>query len=76
MTLDEQLKIIYNSNARDSLVLIFYWYIFEEWIRDIVLYSDSDKKKLSEEFTIVRQRMNEDPNEFYLWLSNLGIQAG
>jgi hypothetical protein len=41
-----------------------------------VLYGDSDKKKLLEEFIAVRQRMNKDPNEFYLQLSNLGIQAG
>ena len=76
MTLDEQLKTTYNSNARDSLVLTFYWRKFEKWIRDVVLHGDSDKKKLSEEFTAVRQRMNEDPNEFFLRLSNLGIQAG
>ena len=76
MTLDEQLKTTYNSNARDSPVLTFHWRKFEKWIRDVVLHGDSDKKKLSEEFTSVRQRMNEDPNEFYLRLSNLGIQAG
>ena len=76
MTLDEQLKTTYNSNARDSPILTFHWRKFEKWIRDVVLYGDSDKKKLSEEFTAARQRMNEDPNEFYLRLSNLGIQAG
>ena len=30
-----------------------------------MLHGDSDKK-LSEEFTAARQRINEDPNEFYL----------
>jgi hypothetical protein len=76
MTLDGQLKTTYNSNARDSPVLTFHWRKFEKWIRDVVLHGDSDKKKLSEEFTAARQRINEDPNEFYLRLSNLGIQAG
>lgn len=76
MTIDDQLKTTYNSNARDSPVLTFHWRKFEKWIRDVVLHGDSDKKKLSEEFTAVRQRMNEDPHEFYLRLSNLGIQAG
>jgi len=55
MTLDEQLKTTYNSNARDSPVLTFHWHKFEKWIRDVVLHGDSDKKKLSEEFTAVRQ---------------------
>ena len=76
MTLDEQLKTTYNSNARDSPVLSFHWRKFKKWIRDVVLHGDSDKKKLSEEFTAARQRMNENPNEFYLRLSNLRIQAG
>jgi hypothetical protein len=76
MSLDEQLKTTYNSNARDSPVLTFHWRKFEKWIRDVVLHGDSDKKKLSEEFTTARQRMNEDLNEFYLQLSNLVIQAG
>lgn len=76
MTLDEQLKTTFNSNTKDSPALTFHWRKFEEWIRDVVLHGDSDRKKLSEEFTTVRQRMNEDPNEFYLRLSNLGIQAG
>jgi hypothetical protein len=30
MTLDEQLKTTYNSNARDSPVLTFYWCKFEK----------------------------------------------
>jgi hypothetical protein len=63
---DKQLKMTYNRNARDSPVLTFHWRKFEKWIRDVILYGDSDKKKLSEEFTAVQQRMNKDPNKFYL----------
>jgi hypothetical protein len=66
MILDEQLKTIYNSNTRDSLALTFYWYKFKKWIRDVVLHSNSNKKKLLKEFTTVQKKMNEDLNEFYL----------
>jgi len=76
MTLDEQLKTTFNSNARDSPILTINWCKFERWIRDVVLHGDTDRLKLSQEFTAARQKINEDPNEFYLRFSNLGIQAG
>ena len=76
MTLDEQLKTTFNSNTRDSPILTLNWRKFERWIRDVVLHGDTDRLKLSQEFTAARQKLNEDPNEFYLRFSNLGIQAG
>jgi hypothetical protein len=76
MTLDDQLKTTLNSNARDSPIITQNWRKFEKWIRDVVLHGDTDRLKLSQEFTTARQKLNEDPNEFYLRFSNLGIQAG
>jgi hypothetical protein len=76
MTLDEQLKTTFNSNARDSPILTLNWRKFERWIRDVVLHGDTDRLKLSQEFTAARQKLNEDLNEFYLRFSNLEIQAG
>jgi hypothetical protein len=76
MTLDDQLKTTFNSNARDSPILTINWRKFERWIRDVVLHGDTDRLKLSQEFTAARQKINEDPNQFYLRFSNLGIQAG
>ena len=51
MTLDEQLKTTFNSNARDSSILTLNWHKFERWIRDVVLHCDTDRLKLLQEFT-------------------------
>jgi len=45
-------------------------------MRDTVLHQGSDKLKLSSDFTATRQSINEDPNQFYIQLFNLGIQSG
>src|SRR5215471_7563429 len=76
MTIDEQLKTTYNSIVKAYPAISTHWRKFKRWIQDIVLHGDSDRLKLSNEFTTARQRVNEDPNQFYLRLFNLGIQSG
>src|SRR6266480_4792465 len=44
-------------------------------MQDIVLHEDSDHLKLSNKFIIACQHVNEDLNQFYLCLFNLGIQS-
>ena len=75
MTMDEQLKTSYNSIVLAHPTISSHWRKFKRWIQSVVLHGDSDKLKLSTEFTMARQRPNEDPNQFYLRLFNLGIQA-
>ena len=75
MTMDEQLKTSYNSIVLAHPTISSHWRKFKRWIQGVVLHGDSDKLKLSTEFTMARQRPNEDPNQFYLRLFNLGIQA-
>jgi hypothetical protein len=75
VTLDEQLKTVYNSAATANPILSRHWRKFERWIRDVVLHQGSDKLKLSTEFTTARQKLHEDPNKFYIRLFNLGIQS-
>ena len=75
VTLDEQLKTIYNSATTATPILSRHWRKFERWLRDIVLHQESDKLKLSSEFTTARQKLSEDPNQFYIRLFNLGIQS-
>src|SRR5256886_1312890 len=76
MTIDEQLKTTYNSVVLAHPAISSHWRKFKRWIKDIVLHGDSDRLKLSNEFTTARQRVNEDPNQFHLRLFNLGIQSG
>jgi hypothetical protein len=76
MTIDEQLKTTYNSTVRAHPAISAHWRKFKRWIQNVVLHGDSDRLKLSNEFTTARQRTNEDPNQFYLRLFNLGIQSG
>jgi hypothetical protein len=75
MTLDDQLQTTYNSITRAHPVIMSHWRKFKRWAQDTVLHGDSDRLKLSSEFTAARQRFNEDPNQFYLRLFNLGIQS-
>ena len=75
MTMDEQLKTSYNSIVLAHPTISSHWRKFKRWIQSVVLHGDSDKLKLSTEFTMARQRPNEDPNQFYLRLFNLGIQT-
>jgi hypothetical protein len=76
MTLDEQLQTTYNSSSLIHLPITTHWRKYKRWMQDIVLHGDSDRLKLASEFTVARQRVNEDPNQFYLRLMNLGIQSG
>jgi hypothetical protein len=76
MTIDEQLKTTYNSTVRAHKAISTHWRKFRRWIQNVVLRGDSDRLKLSSEFTTARQRPSEDPNQFYLRLFNLGIQSG
>ena len=75
MTMDEQLKTSYKSIVLAHPTISSHWRKFKCWIQSVVLHGDSDKLKLSAEFTMARQRPNEDPNQFYLRLFNLGIQT-
>lgn len=76
MTIDEQLKTTYNSVIQAHQAISTHWRKFKRWIQNVVLHGDSDRLKLSSEFTIARQRASEDPNQFHLRLLNLGIQSG
>ena len=67
------MKTVYNTAAKATPILSKHWRKFERWIRDIVLHQGSDKLKLSAEFTVARQKLSEDPNQFYIRLFNLGI---
>jgi hypothetical protein len=75
MTIDEQLKTTYNSTVQAHPAISHHWRKFKRWIQSVVLHGDSDRLKLSNEFTTARQRITEDPNQFYLRLFNLGIQS-
>src|SRR5436190_8584999 len=75
MTMDKELKMTYNSTVRAHLAISTHWRKFKRWAQHVVLHGDSDHLKLSNEFTMARQRVNEDPNQFYLRLFNLGIQS-
>ena len=75
MTIDEQLKMTYNTIVRAHPAIATHWRKFKRWIQDVVLHGDSDRQKMSSEFTMARQRVTEDPNQFYLRLLNLGIQS-
>jgi len=76
MTIDEQLKTTYNSITQAHPAISTHWRKFRRWIKDVVLHGNSDRLKLSNEFTNARQRVSEDPNQFHLRLFNLGIQSG
>jgi len=76
MTIDEQLKTTYNSTVQAHQAISTHWRKFKRWIKDVVLHGDTDRLKLSSEFTTARHRVSEDPNQFYLRLFNLGIQSG
>ena len=76
MTLDGQLKSTFNSIASANSSVLRHWRKFKRCIEGVVLRGESDKLKLSNEFTGARQRFAEDPNQFYIRLFNLGIQAG
>ncbi len=73
ITLNKQLKIIFNSAVQNFSVLSHHWWKFEHWLWDVVLHDDSDKLKLLKEFTAACQLLKEDLNQFYLWLFNLEI---
>ena len=74
MTVDKQLKTTYNSIAKAHSAIFSHWCKFKCWMQDVVLHEDSDCLKLLNEFTVAHQCVNEDPNQFYLCLFNLGIQ--
>lgn len=76
MTMDSQLKTTYNSTVGVYPAISTHWRKFKRWARDTVLHGDSDRQKLSKEFTTARQRLDEDPNQFYLRLLNLGTLSG
>ena len=76
VAIDSQLKITYNSTLTTHPAISTHWRKFKRWIRETVLHGDSDRQRLSKEFTTARQRLTEDPNQFYLRLLNMGIQAG
>jgi len=76
MTIDEQLKMTYNSTVCVHPAISTHWQKFKHWIQDVVLHGNLDCQKLSSKFTAACQRFSEDPNQFYLRLFNLGIQSG
>ncbi len=75
MTLDEQLKTTYNSATQLHPGISTHWRKFKRWAEDTVLHQGSDRQKAAMDFTTARQRVEEDPNEFYIRLFNLGVQS-
>ena len=72
--LNKQLKIMFNSAARDIFILSHYWQKFKNWLQDVILHEDLNKLKLLKEFIIAHQLLKKDLNQFYLRLFNLEIQ--
>ena len=73
--LNEQLKITFNSVAKDTLILSHHWQKFKNWLQEVILHEDSDKLKLSKEFIVTHQLLKKDLNQSYLRLFNLEIQS-
>ena len=76
MTIDEQLKMTYNSTVHVHPAISTHWQKFKHWIQDVVLHGNLDHQNLSNEFTAACQCFSEDLNQFYVHLFNLGIQSG
>ena len=70
------MQITYNSTVLAHPAISSHWRKFKRWAQDTVLHGNSDRSRLSKEFTTARQRLSEDPNQFYIRLFNLGIQSG
>ena len=66
---------MFNSAAKDTLILFCHWWKFKNWLQDVILHESSDKLKLLKEFTAVYQLLKKDLNQFYLRLFNLEIQS-
>ena len=66
---------MFNSAARNTLVLSHHWQKFKNWLQDVVLHENSDKLKLSKEFTVTHQLLKKDSNQFYFRFFNLEIQS-
>ncbi len=75
MIIDKQLKTIFNSVMLDHSAISSHWQKFKHWIKDIVLYRDSNCLKLLNKFTMICQHLNENSNQFHLCLFNLEIQS-
>ena len=76
MTLDEKLKMTYTTIIHHHPAVATHWRKFHRWAKETVLHGDSKRQERSKEFTKAHQRVKEDPNDFYLRLLNLSIQAG
>jgi hypothetical protein len=76
MTLDEKLKRTYTTIVNNHPAIATHWRKFHRWAKETVLHGDSKRQERSKEFTRALQRVEEDPNEFYLRLLNLAVQAG
>ena len=74
ITLNKQLKIMFNSIVRDTSVLSHHWWKFKNWLQDVVFHKDSDKLKLFKKFTAAHQFLKKNSNQFYFRLFNLEIQ--
>jgi len=74
ITLNKQLKIMFNSIVRDTSVLSHHWWKFKNWLQDVMLHENSDKLKLSKEFITAHQFLKKDSNQFYFRFFNLEIQ--
>ena len=75
ITLNKQLKIIFNSIARNTLILSHHWWKFKNWLQNVMLHRNSDCLKFLNKFIAVCQCVNEDSNQFHLCLFNLEIQS-
>src|SRR6266516_3040261 len=76
MTLDKKLKMTYTTIVHNHPAIATHWRKFHRWAKETVLHGDSKRQERSKEFTKARQGVEEDPNDFYLRLLNLSIQAG
>jgi len=76
MTIDEELQTSYDSVVQDYPALTTHWRKFKRWIKNVALQGNADQLKISNDFTTTRQRVDENPHQFYNRLYNLGMQSG
>jgi hypothetical protein len=76
MTLDDNLMTTYNHIVEVFPAIENHWRKFTRWAKEAALHGESNRLEQLRIFTKTRQRASEDPNEFYIRLSQLGIQSG
>jgi hypothetical protein len=71
MTMNKTMKTSYTSVTKNHPAISTHWRKFKRWAKVTALHADSNRLKRSDEFTTARQRISEDPSQFYLRLFDL-----